>query len=78
MRASGRRGGYTRLLFCTALTGSLWPLVVGRHYGGWDPLGECGDDVVATAYLFNAFLQLPLEERYVVTEVGDDFVFGFK
>ena len=73
-----RRGVYPRLLLCSALTGCWWPLVVGRLYGGWDPLGEGGDDVVAPAYLFNSFFQLPLEERYVVAEVSDDLVFGFQ
>ena len=51
--------------------------MIGCFYGGWDPLCERSDDVVAPAYLFGPSLQLPLEERYALTEVGDGLVFGF-
>jgi hypothetical protein len=52
-------------------------LMIGCFHGGWDQLCERSDDVVAPAYLFGPSLQLPLEERYALTEVGDGLVFGF-
>ncbi len=45
-------------------------------YGGRNALGESGYDMVAPAYLFASALQLPLEERYAVAQVGDGLVFG--
>jgi hypothetical protein len=52
--------------------------MIGGLYGRRDPLGECSDDVVASAYLFGPVLQLPLEKRYAVAQVGNDLVFGFQ
>jgi len=52
--------------------------VNGCLYGGRDPLGEGGDDVVAPAYLFGSVLQLALEERYAVAEVGYGLIFGLQ
>ena len=52
--------------------------MTGCLYGRRDSLGKGGDNVVAPEYLFGPTLQLPLEERYAVAEVGDGLVFGFQ
>ena len=78
LRASGTRRGYPRRLLRGAIAGSWRLLVFGWLYGSRYSLGQSRHDVVASAYLFDPVLQLTLEERDAIAEVGDGLVFGFK